>query len=59
VKGVIIANCGGLGLNWERLSLSGYLETLNAKTDPGDQPSAEPTPRLKRFMAAHGKADNA
>lgn len=27
---MILSNCGSLGLDWERISLSGYLEALDA-----------------------------
>lgn len=60
MKGVVIGNCGTLGLDWERLSLSGYLEALTARSDKdGAAPDAEATPRMKRFMAAHKGATHA
>jgi hypothetical protein len=54
VKGLVIASCGAAGLDWERLSLSCYLEAMTAKTGEEAQGSSEPNPRFKRFMAAHG-----
>lgn len=53
MKGLVIANCGALGLDWERLSMSGYLEAMAARS--GDQETGAPdiSPALKRFMAAH------
>ena len=51
MKGIVIRNCGLAGLDWERLSLSGYVEAMQAE-DPGD---GEPdTSRLRRFMATKG-----
>lgn len=54
----MIANCGGMHLNWERLSLSGYLEALEAHNEapaaPGSEPRAPTDPeRLLRFVEAH------
>lgn len=44
-----------MGLDWERLSLSGYLEAIVAHTADGpDKKEAELTPRMRRFMGAHG-----
>jgi hypothetical protein len=53
----LIANCGALGVNWERLSLSGYLEALEAHNDAHDAPGAaepagEPSERLNAVMRA-------
>ncbi|WP_310533123.1 hypothetical protein [Novosphingobium sp.] len=59
----MIANAGAMGLNWERLSLSGYLEALEAANEMND-PNApkSPTPaassQLKRFIAAHQANDS-
>jgi len=53
VKGMVIANCGAMGLDWERLSMSGYLEACGAR-DPDRSTETEPTPRFKRFATAHG-----
>lgn len=53
MKGLIIANCGAMGLNWERLSLSGYIEAMNARNSDGETEKAD-TSDLKRFMEAHG-----
>lgn len=50
----MIASCGAAGLDWERLSLSCYLEAMTAKTGEEAQGASEPNPRFKRFMAAHG-----
>jgi hypothetical protein len=57
VKGIVLTNCGTLGIDPERVSLSGYIEALNA----GDKPDAGPvevSSGLKRFMAAHGVTGN-
>jgi hypothetical protein len=64
-KGQVIANCGALHLNWERLDLSGYLEGLDANNrahDPDAKKQArEPTTDRRRLMAFHravtGKSD--
>jgi hypothetical protein len=53
----LIANCGALGINWERLSLSGYLEALEAHNDAHEVPgvseaSGEPSERLDAVMRA-------
>lgn len=52
----MIANCGQLGLDWERVSLSGYLEALEAYNEamaPEKRaPSAEGAERLAAVMAA-------
>ncbi len=53
MKGVVIANCGAMGLDWERLSMSGYLEAMAAR-DPDRSEGAEPSKRFLRFAAAHG-----
>jgi len=54
----VIANCGAMHLNWERLSLSGYLEALEAHNEAhqdlnaaSDRPSNPD--RLRRFVDAH------
>lgn len=55
----MIANCGQMGLDWRYLSLSGYLEALEAANEM-QQPSqgassASPvSERFKRFAQAHG-----
>lgn len=55
MKGVVLRNCGALGLDWERLSLSGYVEAMNAgERDDGEVTITADVSRLKRFMAAHG-----
>lgn len=53
MKGVVLVNCGELGLSWERTSLSMYLEACAAR-DP-EAPKADPVSDegLRRFMAAH------
>jgi len=54
----VIANCGGMGLDWRGLSLGEYLEALEAHNEAhqrvdsgGDRPS-DPE-RLRRFVEAH------
>jgi len=47
-----------MGLNWERLSLSGYFEALEAHNEAAPGEGGKPKgvkdiDRLKRFMAAH------
>lgn len=51
----MIANCGGMHLDWERLSLSGYFEALEAHNEAASgEVSAPPDPeRLRRFVEAH------
>ena len=52
----MIANAGAMGLDWRFLSISGYLEALDASNDMHSPDSAtEPgdTSRLAAFMAAH------
>jgi len=51
---VTLANCGELGLDWERASLSMYLEAASsrdpdAKLDPDDPTDIE---RLRKFHRA-------
>lgn len=53
MKGIVIANCGAMGLDWERLSMSGYLEAMAAR-DPERTDNPEPSKRFLRFAAAHG-----
>lgn len=53
----MISNCGNMGLDWEHLSLSGYLEALEAHNDAHStdkKPQASPGghERLKRAMDA-------
>ena len=56
-KGKLIANCGGMGLDWERLSLSGYFEALEAHNEAaggdGKTKGVQDVDRLRRFMDAH------
>ncbi|MEJ7933489.1 hypothetical protein WG907_04355 [Sphingobium sp. AN558] len=53
----MIANCGGMHLNWERLSLSGYFEALEAHNDAnsggGQEKGVKDIDRLRRFVDAH------
>jgi hypothetical protein len=46
-----------MGLDWERLSLSGYLEAIVAHTSDGEGGKSEPEvsdrARLSRFHTAH------
>lgn len=54
----MLANAGQLGLDWERLSLSGYLEALEAHNEANsggkNTPDASQLERLNRFNRAHG-----
>lgn len=50
---MVISNCGAMGLNWERLSMSGYLEAMAARSGDQDTGAPEISPALRRFMAAH------
>lgn len=52
----MIANCGAMGLDWERLSLSGYMEALEAhnEANSGDETErggGDPE-KLAKVMAA-------
>jgi hypothetical protein len=49
-----------MGLDWERLSLSGYLEAIWA-SDPASAAEAGPADvsDLKAFMSAHGAVGHA
>lgn len=54
----MIANCGGIGLDWKDLSLGEYLEALEAHNDAHASPGSEPKStgdldRLRRFVEAH------
>lgn len=53
----MIANCGAMGVDWQTLSLSGYIEALvahNNTADPaGHGGTAEPTEELRGFWKAH------
>jgi len=43
-----------MGLDWERLSLSGYFEALEAYNEgQGGTEKVSDLPRLRRFMEAH------
>lgn len=57
MKGVVLASCGQLGLDWERISLSGYVEALNAG-EGSDGGGGEASTGLKRFLKAHGVAND-
>ena len=60
MKGVVLVNCGRLGLDPASLSLSGYLEALWAGNSDGDTATADTdTTRLSRFLNAHRGMDNA
>jgi hypothetical protein len=58
----VLANCGALGLNWERIGLSDYFEALEAHNDThdsggkgrGGDASAADLDRLRRFSKARG-----
>lgn len=52
-------NCGALGLDWERLSLSSYLEAMTAQSSDGkdEKPEVAESPRMMRFLAAHKDAN--
>lgn len=58
MKGLVISNCGAMGLDWAGLSMSGYLEAMNARGGEG-KPEAKASPELKRFLTAHGAMGNA
>jgi hypothetical protein len=49
---MVLANCGQLGLDWERLSLSSYLEVMHAQQSD-EKGIPEASDGLKRFMQAH------
>ena len=53
MKGVVISNCGAMGLDWERLSMSGYPIAMAARSGDQDTGAPEISPALRRFMAAH------
>lgn len=48
----MIVNCHQLGLDWERASLSDYLEAIDASA-PADGKAPIDTEGLQRFVAAH------
>lgn len=56
-KGQVLSNCGQLGLDWRLLSLSEYLEALEAHNEAHQPEGAKSGPvdpeRLRRFVAAH------
>lgn len=54
----MIANAGAMGLDWRFLSLSAYMEALEAANemndpDGGKGGSKDISPRLKQFLSAH------
>ena len=61
MKGVVISNCGTLGIDWDRLSLSGYLEAMAAYSGMGEpgKPDVTVTPALRRFAEHHRATGNA
>lgn len=58
MKGVVLVNCGQLGIDWERCSLSMYVEAVNAQSADGAKPEAADEPDLRRFMKAHGALES-
>lgn len=54
MKGVVLVNCGELGLDWERCSLSMYVEACMARDPDAQKPQAADDPGLRKFMKAHG-----
>lgn len=61
MKGLVIANCGAMGLDWERLSMSGYLEAVDARSraDGGARGVPADMSDIKRFMIARGEIGHA
>lgn len=55
MKGVVIRNCATLGLDWERTSLSAYIEAINAG-EAASEPQVSDPARLKRILAARKAA---
>lgn len=57
-KGQVIANCGGMNLDWSGLSLSAYFEALEAHNSAQGGKDGGKAPvdveRLNRFNRAHG-----
>jgi hypothetical protein len=49
----VIVNCGALGLDWERASLSAYLEAMEAHGAAAEQAAGDDLSDLQRFMEAH------
>ena len=54
----MIANAGGMGLDWRFLSLSAYLEALEAHNGMTNPAPAEASDGLKRFIRAHRDGGN-
>lgn len=54
-KGTVIVNCGHMGLDWERASLSAYIEAVLASRSDGAEEKPDPTKDegLARFFKAH------
>lgn len=52
---MILANCGELGLDWERITLGEYFEALEAHNEaaPGEKPEPD-LDRLRKFKEARG-----
>jgi len=50
----VLADCGTLGLDWERLSLSAYMEAVEANNERNEAPGKAPADvdRLGRLVAA-------
>lgn len=52
----MIANAGAMGLDWRVLSLSAYMEALEAQNEMqtgGDKTAPVISDKFKNFMAAH------
>lgn len=49
----MIVNCSALGLDWERASLSVYLEAMEAHGAAGAKTASGDLADLQRFMDAH------
>jgi len=50
-KGSVLSSCGVLGMDWERVSLSMYLEAVEAHNSGGEGGgSAPPSEGFKAFM---------
>ena len=49
----MIVNCSALGLDWERASLSAYLEAMEAHSAAAEKGASGDLSDLQRFMEAH------
>ena len=49
----MIVNCSALGLDWERASLSAYLEAMEAHGAGAEKAAGGNLSDLQRFMEAH------